>query len=84
LAATNVILQVVPDEVIDREGRLDLAQVGEGRALYFVDGVVIKGSWTKASLGSRTFFWDTAGNLVRFNPGTTLVQLVPEGRITYQ
>ena len=85
LAATQVIIQVVPDEVIDREGRLDLVQTGEGRAYYFVDGVMIEGTWTKASYGSRTLFWDTAGNLVRFNPlGTTWIQLVPpEARLKF-
>ena len=85
LAAANVIVQVVPDEVIDLEGRLDLAQIGEGAAYYFVDGVEIDGSWTKADYGSQTFFWDTAGNLARLNPsGTTWIQLVsPQGRILY-
>jgi hypothetical protein len=85
LAASNVIVQVVSDALIDREGRLDLAQTGEGSAYYFVDGVEIDGTWTKADYGSRTLFWDTAGNLARFNPyGTTWVQLVsPEGRVQY-
>jgi hypothetical protein len=78
LAARNVVVQVVPDQVIDREGRLDLAQVGEGPAYYFVDGTVMLGTWTKSDFGSRTFFWDTAGNLVRLNAiGTTWIQLVP-------
>jgi Protein of unknown function (DUF3048) N-terminal domain/Protein of unknown function (DUF3048) C-terminal domain/PEGA domain len=85
LAARNVVIQVVPDEVIDREGRLDLAQTGEGLAWYFVDGTVMPGTWTKADFGSRTFFWDTAGNLVRLNAiGTTWIQLVPpEASIEY-
>jgi len=78
LVARNVVIQVVPDEVIDREGRLDLAQVGEGPAYYFEDGTVMQGTWTKADFGSRTFFLDTAGNLVRLNAlGTTWIQLVP-------
>jgi hypothetical protein len=78
LAASAVIVQVVPDEVIDREGRLDLAQTGEGRAYYFQDGTTIEGYWTKADFGSRTQFWDTAGNRVRFNAdGTTWIQIVP-------
>lgn len=83
--ARNVVIQVVPDEVIDREGRLDLAQVGEGKAWYFLDGTVIEGIWTKADFGSQTFFWDTAGNLVRLNAiGTTWIQLVPpEARVTF-
>jgi hypothetical protein len=85
LAASNVIVQVVPEGVIDREGRLDLAQTGEGAAYYFVDGVEVDGSWTKSDYGSQTFFWDTAGNLARFNAyGTTWIQLVsPQGRILY-
>jgi hypothetical protein len=85
LAAANVIVQVVPDAVIDREGRLDLAQTGEGPAYYFVDGVEIDGSWSKADYGSQTFFWDTAGNLARFNSGgTTWIQLVPtDARLLY-
>jgi Protein of unknown function (DUF3048) N-terminal domain/Protein of unknown function (DUF3048) C-terminal domain len=85
LAASNVIVQIVPDDVIDREGRLDLAQTGEGPAYFFVDGVEIDGTWTKADYGSQTFFWDTAGNLVRLNTGgTTWIQLVPpEGRLAY-
>jgi Protein of unknown function (DUF3048) N-terminal domain/Protein of unknown function (DUF3048) C-terminal domain/PEGA domain len=78
LAARNVVVQVVPDDVIDREGRLDLIQTGEGPAYYFLDGMVIAGTWTKADFGSRTFFWDTAGNLVRLNAmGTTWIQLIP-------
>ena len=86
LAAENVIIEVVPDEVIDREGRLDLAQTGEGPAYYFMDGVAIQGTWTKADYGSRTFFWDTAGNLVRFNSGgTTWIQLIsPDGRVAFR
>ena len=85
LVARNVVIQVVPDAVIDREGRLDLAQTGEGKAYYFLDGMVMQGTWTKADFGSRTFFWDTAGNLVRLNAiGTTWIQLVPpEAVITY-
>ncbi|HYY88817.1 MAG TPA: DUF3048 domain-containing protein, partial [Chloroflexota bacterium] len=85
LTARNVIVQVVSDAVIDREGRLDLVQIGEGPAYYFLDGTVMFGMWTKADFGSRTFFWDTAGNLVRLNAiGTTWIQLVPpEASISY-
>jgi len=86
LAARNVVIQVIPDAVIDREGRLDLAQTGEGPAYYFVDGTVMLGTWTKADFGSRSFFWDTAGNLVRLNAiGTTWIQLVPpEAVVEYE
>lgn len=80
--ARNIVIQVVPDEVIDREGRLDLAQTGVGDAYFFVDGTLQKGYWTKADFGSRTFYWDTAGNMIRLNPvGTTWVQLVPTNAV---
>jgi PEGA domain-containing protein len=47
-------------------------------AYYFMDGTVTQGTWTKSDFGSRTFFWDTAGNLVRLNAiGATWIQLVP-------
>ena len=48
-------------------------------------GMVMQGTWTKSDFGSRTFFWDTARNLVRLNAiGTTWIQLVPqEAVITY-
>jgi hypothetical protein len=82
LAAANVVVQVIPDEVIDSEGRLDLAQTGVGAAYYFVDGTVSVGSWTKADFGSRTFFWDTAGNEVRFNThAPTWIQVVPSDSV---
>lgn len=86
LWARNVIIQVVPDDVIDREGRLELAQVGEGKAWYFSGGQVLEGSWTKADFGSRTIYWDTAGNQVLMDPtGSTWIQLVPpETRIKVQ
>jgi hypothetical protein len=78
-------VQVVRDELIDREGRLDLAQTGEGPTYSFIDGVEIDGIWTKADYGSRTLYRDTAGNPVRLNPsGTTGIQLIsPDGRIAY-
>jgi len=85
LRARNVVVQIVNDEVIDQEGRLDLTQTGGGPAYFFVDGTMIPGSWTKADFGSRTLYWDTAGNLVRLNAtGTTWVQLVsPDGTLRY-
>jgi hypothetical protein len=70
--------------VIDAAGRLDMAQVGNGPAVYFEDGVAIDGSWSKPATGAATQFLDATGNPVHFNPGPIWVQLIaPEGRVSY-
>lgn len=84
LWAANVLVQYVPAEVIDREGRLDLEQVGDGAVLSFLDGTVLEGRWSKADYGSATLYWDPAGNRLRFNPGPIWVQLVPlDAQVAY-
>jgi hypothetical protein len=61
-----------------------MEQVGSGQAAYFVDGVVLEGSWSKASTTAPTLFLDGAGNPIRFNPGPIWVQLIsPESKVTY-
>jgi hypothetical protein len=85
MAPKNVIVQVVGDDVIDRDGRLEVEQIGEGTAYYFVGGQMLEGVWSKASYGNPTIFWDTAGNRMRFDPtGPTWIQMVPpEARLSF-
>jgi hypothetical protein len=84
LRAANVAVLSVNAWVIDAAGRLDMAQVGNGPAVYFEDGVAIDGSWSKPATGAATQFLDAAGNPVHFNPGPIWVQLIaPEGRVSY-
>src|SRR5205823_13737539 len=49
LQAASVAVLTVNTWVIDPAGRLDMAQVGGGPAVYFIDGVALEGSWSKAT-----------------------------------
>jgi len=84
IRAAGVAVLRVSAWVIDAEGRLDMDQVSHGPAAYFVDGVVLEGTWQKPSASDPTRFLDADGNPVRFNPGPLWVQLVPyEGKVEY-
>jgi hypothetical protein len=84
LQAANVAVMWVSAWVIDGAGRLDMDQVGSARAVYFVDGVAVEGTWRKETPGEITRFLDRDGNPVRFNPGPIWVQLIAyEGQVTY-
>ncbi|MGE5620641.1 MAG: DUF3048 domain-containing protein [Sphingomonadaceae bacterium] len=84
VAPRNLVVQFVGAWVIDGEGRLDMAQVGQGKALFFRDGVLTEGRWHKPSLGSVTRWYDSEGKPLLFNPGKIWVQIVPPGtRLDY-
>ena len=42
---------------------------GSGKALIFIDGKQIKGTWKKKDRGSRTQLVDSSGNEIKFNKG---------------
>lgn len=87
IAPRNLVVQVTRMWPIpgDTAGRLDMEQVGEGKALFFRDGVVTEGIWKKASYGDVTEWYDAAGQRLLFNPGKIFVQIVqPEAGVRYQ
>ncbi len=84
VAPRNLVVQFMRAWVIDDVGRLDMAQVGEGKALYFREGVVTEGSWRKSSYNDVTHWLDAEGKPVLMNPGKTWVQIIPPGsKISY-
>jgi len=79
LSATNVVVQLTPATIVDREGHVVYAQVGEGQAWLFRDGRVFEGTWTKRSAEDRTRYWLPTGEEAVFDRGATWVALVPTG-----
>lgn len=77
VAPRNVVVQFVRSWVIDDVGRLDMAQVGQGKALYFRDGVVTEGYWSKSSPTAPTRWYDSQDEPVQMNPGKIWVQIIP-------
>lgn len=78
IQAANVIVQFVPKAIIlDSEGRKKINLIGKGKAWVFRDGKIIKGSWKKIDLNSRTIFYDNDKNEIEFRPGSIWIEIVP-------
>lgn len=58
--------------------------IGKGDALFFMNGQIIKGYWSKASRTARTKYTDSSGNEIVFARGQIWIQTVPIGdEVTY-
>lgn len=76
LRVKNLILQYTEIIVIDSEGRKKIRLNGQGRAMIFQNGQVIKGKWLKE--GGRTKFYDENGNKITLLPGKTWIGIVSD------
>ncbi len=83
IMAKNVIIQVIPAEVIDNELRLEMNTVGTGTAAVCLDGECHNATWQKNSVAERTRFYED-GNEAVFDRGTTWIEVVrPEITLDY-
>jgi len=79
LAARNVAVQFAVLRPSGVKAYNIIDTVGSGTAVVFQDGVAIAGSWRKDGDTGRTRFYDSAGNEISFNRGTTWIEVVPAG-----
>lgn len=79
LTAKNVIIQFDDARVAGREGYVLYSSAGEGAAFIFMDGQIIEVVWTKPGIEERTRYWNTNGEEILFNRGTTWVAVLPYG-----
>jgi len=77
LKAKNIIVQVNKMIVLDSVGRKKIETIGEGKAWVFRDGQAIEGSWVKESIEKRERYFDNEGQEIKFNGGTTWIQVIP-------
>lgn len=83
LIAANVIIQVVPFQYADGDGRLQLILHGDGEAVVMREGKMVKATWQKLP-GGFTKFIDAKGKDVLLSPGPTWIEVVKKGtRIDY-
>lgn len=85
LAFTNVVVQIVGvsrGSTVDRAGELttDIKMIGTGPAVLFRGGKAIRGQWRRPGVGEPTRFVSSSGETLKLAPGTTVVELLPEGR----
>lgn len=51
--------------------------IGKGKAIIFIDGQAIDGTWAKAKRTARTIFYDAKGKEINFNPGKIWISVLP-------
>jgi len=76
ISAKNIIIQYVPAKVVDDKLRLDMADIGSGKATICLDGICLPGNWSKENYTTRTMFTYANGDEVKFNAGTTWIEVV--------
>lgn len=80
LAAKNVVILFAKEKgPVDRNLHIFYTTIGEGEALVFQNGIVVKGSWEKNSREARTKFFDAKGKEISFVRGQTWIEIVPAG-----
>jgi len=78
ILAQNIVVQYVNVKSIDEVDRKKITTVGSGEARVLRDGVMVRGSWKKDDLSSRTRFYDDSGAEISLRPGVTWIEIVPK------
>lgn len=83
VAVENLLVQFVAEVPIvgDDKSRLEYELVGSGSGLVFVKGKVIEATWIKEDRESRTLFYDTSGDQIKFSPGKFWISIVPDRNV---
>ena len=76
IIAKNIIIQEAVTKVIDKEGRLDIQLVGEGKGKYITNGQVIELKWVKKSRKDKVIYYNLEGEELVLNAGVTWIQVV--------
>lgn len=77
IKVSNVLVQMVKSSMLD-EKRLKIDMCAGGDALLFTNGKVVKGTWAREDLDSRTIFVDAEGNQLMFSVGKTWVEVTDQ------
>jgi len=78
ITVSNVLVQKVTSSALDEKGRLKIDMCAGGDAMLFTNGKVVKGTWSRADLDSRTIFTDAEGNQFKLSPGKTWVEVADQ------
>lgn len=75
IIAKNIIIEEAKTKVVDKEGRLSIDLIGDGKGIYITNGKGKKITWSKGSRGEKTKFFDEKGVEINLNPGVTWIQV---------
>ena len=84
----NILVQKVHSDIMvdeetglsDHKGRLTIDMFAGGEAYLFTQGEVVKGTWSRDGVDSRTIFKDENGKQFRFTPGKTWVYVLDQDK----
>jgi hypothetical protein len=86
--ARNIVVMfqtVSPDYVDGHIQRVNIGNVGSGKAIVFKEGRAITGTWKKTSDTALTRFYDAQGKEIPLVRGAIFIQSVPPGTaVTYK
>ncbi len=83
ITVKNVVVEYMPTSYGTTrigEQTVIMTTVGNGKALVFIDGGVIEGTWQKTSRETRTRILDSTGAEIQLNAGNTWYSIVPVGK----
>lgn len=72
----NIIVIATDIRTIDNVGRKRIETVGEGDALFAMDGEAFLGIWKKEERTGRLKFFTHEGDEISFNPGQTWIEVI--------
>jgi len=81
VVAKNIVIMMTTGSVIDDYGRRKVKTLGTGESIVYQDGNKIKGTWKRAVLSARTRFYDEQDNEIKFNAGTTWIEVAQNGLV---
>ena len=75
--AKNVVVTWNKIKILDEVGRREIITLGEDNAWFFRNGEKVEGRWRK-EIGGRTEFFDNNNQIIKFNRGTTWIEVVSD------
>lgn len=81
LSFKNVIIQIVDESNIDRNGYQTMELTGNtGKGYYFSNGKQISITWERKEKDNTMVYKDKSGNVLTINPGKTYIAVYPKNR----
>ncbi|MBU1127443.1 DUF3048 domain-containing protein [Patescibacteria group bacterium] len=81
IQAKNIVVQFVKETgPVNELKHMLYGVIGEGKALVFKDGNMIKANWSKLERQSRTIFTDSTGDEIAFSRGPVWIEVLPLGQ----
>lgn len=77
--AKNLVIQrIIMTPANDDKGRIVQETIGEGKAVFCIDGKITEGTWKKNNRMDRTTYYNNQGNEVQFNRGRIWISAVSQ------